>query len=337
MYKTGEKSDGHVHHVDTYRCTAPDGVDPAAFFKPFIGTGGYDCRDVTTIPKEYCTAYNEWCFCGACLQKESEQVLNYGNGMSPNEYFMMSTHYENPEKVSNLEIDTGMRFSLKEDIKEFDSGHILIGAQVDYTHVIPAGSKSFVVPRHCAPECTDNLPHEINLISYAFHTHAAGRAVKLRHFRGGEELPEIGSLVQYDPFENQTYREVVDGRKILPGDQITLECTYDTSNLTGPSVGGASTNDEMCMAFIRYYPRVEELTQCGSSLSERELRNFVGLSGRKINSAQDMIQLAEKLDWSDELRTDYQNLVKKGNHDGYCWGSRGHVMTAKNLNNFVSS
>jgi len=47
---------------------------------------------------------------------------------------------------------------------------------------------------------------------------------------------------------------------------IFTECTYDSS-WTGGSIviGGHSTREEMCQAFLWYWPKMEDLDVCGSS------------------------------------------------------------------------
>lgn len=54
---------------------------------------------------------------------------------------------------------------------------------------------------------------------------------------------------------------------ILPDDQITVECTYDTSERDLPLFGGLSTQEEMCIAFIIYYPRMKSTRTCLSGLT----------------------------------------------------------------------
>lgn len=50
---------------------------------------------------------------------------------------------------------------------------------------------------------------------------------------------------------------------VLPGDALVTECTYSTIDRQKPTLGGYSTKEEMCMAFVIYYPRTE-LASCNS-------------------------------------------------------------------------
>lgn len=57
--------------------------------------------------------------------------------------------------------------------------------------------------------------------------------IVVRHFRGKEELPPLAEEYNYD-FNFQDFRRFEKERVILPGDQITVECTYNTESLDKP-------------------------------------------------------------------------------------------------------
>jgi len=50
---------------------------------------------------------------------------------------------------------------------------------------------------------------------------------------------------------------------VLPGDELIMECAYDTKARKEMTFGGLSTREEMCMGFITYYPRAP-LADCRS-------------------------------------------------------------------------
>ena len=62
------------------------------------------------------------------------------------------------------------------------------------------------------------------------HSHLAGRKMRLRHLRDGRELPPILSDESYD-FNFQRSRAPSSHSEgvVLPGDELLLECEYDTS------------------------------------------------------------------------------------------------------------
>ena len=56
-------------------------------------------------------------------------------------------------------------------------------------------------------------------------------------------------------FDNQKYVYLNNPIKISPGDSLKTYCEYDTSNLDNPVKGGEASTEEMCYAFINFYPR----------------------------------------------------------------------------------
>ena len=53
--------------------------------------------------------------------------------------------------------------------------------------------------------------------------------------------------------------------ELKPGDQITVECVFNSINRTTTTNYGAATTDEMCMGFLIYYPSptVGKFRSCG--------------------------------------------------------------------------
>ena len=84
-------------------------------------------------------------------------------------------------------------------------------------------------------------PDGIQILNGVLHSHLAGRQMRLRHIRKGQEMPVILQDNNYD-FNFQASRQPQEGRGlVLPGDELILECDYSTSNRTGPTFGGLTT------------------------------------------------------------------------------------------------
>ena len=79
------------------------------------------------------------------------------------------------------------------------------------------------------------------------HTHLLGRQIRLRHFRHRNEvLPSIVRDDNYD-FNYQQLRHVPP-RKVMKGDQLTVECVYnseDRKNVTLVSVNLKGLTDDI--------------------------------------------------------------------------------------------
>ena len=57
---------------------------------------------------------------------------------------------------------------------------------------------------------------------------------------------------------------------------MLLECEYDTRERPGPTFGGLSTREEMCLAFVLYYPR-RPLADCRSLPTLQTLLKAFGI------------------------------------------------------------
>lgn len=78
--------------------------------------------------------------------------------------------------------------------------------------------------------------------------------MRTRHFRGNLELPWLDYDDHYD-FDFQQNKILLQPRILLPGDQLSVECTYSSSWKNGEAViGGYSTYEEMCQNLIWYWP-----------------------------------------------------------------------------------
>ena len=132
---------------------------------------------------------------------------------------------------------------------------LLLGSEVNFLHVIPPRQRAFTTLGRCVKECTEQVtsrssfiffhcsdsnvcydftqglsPGGVKVLSGVLHSHLAGRRMRLRHLRGGRELPPILSDESYD-FNFQRSRAPAPRSEavVLPGDELLLECEYDTS------------------------------------------------------------------------------------------------------------
>lgn len=65
-------------------------------------------------------------------------------------------------------------------------------------------------------------------------------------------------------------------RNVLPGDELITECSYDTRDRARPTLGGYSSKQEMCLAFILHYPRIP-LAGCYSMTPTKEFFEIFGV------------------------------------------------------------
>ncbi|MPC37085.1 DBH-like monooxygenase protein 1 [Portunus trituberculatus] len=130
-----------------------------------------------------------------------------------------------------------------------------------------------------------------------------------RHSRWSRLMSlQAGSLpmpnMHYD-FDYQNTRILKEEVTLLPGDSLVMECGYNASHRTTPTYGGFGTNEEMCLTFLSYYPRVD-LFLCGSNPEMNTVLDSLGLE----ISAANKDKLIE-MNW--EAENKLLEKVKSGN------------------------
>ncbi|OTF75182.1 hypothetical protein BLA29_002319 [Euroglyphus maynei] len=257
-----------VHHMVLYRCLHPN----PELMREYLDQPGINCLDFANMPFDFfhCQSiYMVWTTGGEAFNLPDNVGIPIFEDHETT-YFMFEIHYDNPELKSNVQDSSGLRLYYTENLRKYDADTATMGSVVDYRLIIPNGFENFTVSGHCSPECfRQKIPIKgLNVIAALPHGHKHLKRIIVRHFRGHDELPPIAEENNYD-FNFQDFRRFNQQRIILPGDQITVECTYNTESLKRPILvsGGLSTQEEMCMVFLVYYPRMKGVRTCLSGLT----------------------------------------------------------------------
>ena len=279
--------ESYVHHMVLYECHIPqellseaEGATSADWFQRHVDQPGQPCYS-PNMPAEwsFCLATNAW----AWAVGSDGEVLPEHTGMPLGEqwggasYFMLETHYDNPAYHAPLVDNSGIRIRYTDQLRQYDTGMMLLGSEVNFLQFIPPQQTSFLSTGHCTADCTrQGIPDTgIRIISGVLHSHLAGRRMRLRHVRKGQELPVILEDNHYD-FNFQASRVPAAETIVYPGDHLILECEYDTETRDTPTFGGLSTRDEMCLVFVLYYPRAS-LADCRSLPALHTLTQALGI------------------------------------------------------------
>lgn len=239
-------------------------------------------------------------------------------------FYKLEIHYDNEAQHKVLD-SSGLRIHYTNVVRIHDAALMGAGEMVSALHFVPPFQKQYTTAGYCSPECTKVMFPEdgIKIVSVLLHAHMAGRKLKLRHIRGNQELPVVAQENQYD-YRYQQSRIVPGGRHILGGDSLLMECTYDTLSRLAPTLGGYAAHQEMCLAFILYYPRIS-LAGCYSMTPAKEffetfgVREFYGrdmtqvenlfLASGVLDSIADLLELGT---YSPDNTREYANGVDQG-------------------------
>eukprot|EP01083_Nonionella_stella_P077615 212028_1 len=190
------------------------------------------------------------------------------------QYILMEVHYDIPPDSNPVPDSSGIRIYYTSELREYDAGLLETGIKVHpNAQFIPQGIETATNYGYCPSQCTQNhLPSDgVNVFSVFLHAHTAATGLVLRHIRNGQELKPIAENMSYD-FNYQQAIPQYNETKILPGDELSLQCQYSTIDRATVTVAGEGTADEMCLAFVYVFPK-PEFAICESS---HQLSDFIG-------------------------------------------------------------
>lgn len=196
---------------------------------------------------------------------------------SDSDNLLLEVHYQFVGKTS-VDDFSGFRIFHTQQRRKFDAGTLSIAIRPNFLHIIAPGFKRVISVAHCTSDCTQKAlaTEGINVFGVNMQTHSLGRKIKLGIVRNGAEIEPIAqeSNLNSAYVENRVFSKV---RKILPGDHITVECTYNTFKREQFTLGGESADEEICAATLMYYPKQEQLVSCFSQSNIETLLKALGI------------------------------------------------------------
>ncbi|KAL4218773.1 hypothetical protein ACF0H5_021360 [Mactra antiquata] len=279
----------NVHHILLYRCK----VNNPDYWN---GKAGICYNRQRTLP-ECGNIIIAWAIGGEPFYFPQDVGFSIG-GPEDEVFYIMETHFDNPTRRTDMIDDSGIRITITPTLRKHEAGMLEMGHIVSYHQVIPPGQKNYVSNSYCSDQCLSKGFTQSNLTSFKIigalqHSHLLGRAITTRHFRNGVELKPLMQDPYYD-FDFQEVRLVPEERTVLPGDSFHVECTYDSMGHTKPVLGGLSTQEEMCLTFAYYYPKMG-ISKC---VSQPVYNNFPFQYDQ-------LYHVIETVDWTNKSVVDY--------------------------------
>lgn len=209
-------------------------------------------------------------------------------------YFIEVYHEQNKLNEMKVVDKAGFKFHTTSTKRKHEAGLLNVGIQPGWTHIIPPGLKKVTSVGYCTSQCTREAfsPEGISVVGVHVQTNEMGKSIKVGLVRNGTELQPItrdrfvdSAYLEYRTFENSV--------RVLPGDDLMVECSYNSLDKSKLTLGGFETQQEVCQATLIYYPRQEKLTMCQS---KPKTKNF--LKALSIDKLQNIppfaIELPEK-------------------------------------------
>ncbi|XP_050995491.1 DBH-like monooxygenase protein 2 homolog [Labeo rohita] len=283
-----------VHHLLMYRCpptvTEPLEAECYTSFKTNL------CMETVAV----------WGVGGAAFEFPEVAGLPIGGNVGDFLY-RLEVHYNNPNKTAGRVDNSGLRFYYTSELRQHDAAVLGTGLVVSSGYAIPPKAKSFLTYGLCDTAYISQVlekPQDLQVFSVMLHTHLAGRKVRVGHFRGEKQIDFLAVDENYD-FEYQDVTNLGKTKTVKLGDKLLVECTYNTENRSALTWGGLSTSDEMCLAFLFYYPAMN-LSGCMSFPNTTTLRAEMGTPN--LNN---WLSMMSTKPWNDTSINQYQQTLKK--------------------------
>ncbi|KAF5296520.1 hypothetical protein FQR65_LT01510 [Abscondita terminalis] len=253
----GSNHTSFIHHMILHECEIQYNVPNIKKWEEYVKDSGRPCYGPEMpMDWEVClTPLVAW-----AIGSKGENIPKHVGlplASRTSTYYMLEIHFDNPAMKRGVDT-SGLRLHYTHKLRPNEGGFLVAGVTISPLQLIPPHQHEYKSGGYCSMDCTrEVLPRDgVNVVSVLLHSHLAGRKLKLRHIRGDKELAPIAQDEHYD-FNYQQARMLSHEVTVLPGDGLITECTYSTIKRKKPTLGGYSTRDEMCLAFILHYPRTQ--------------------------------------------------------------------------------
>lgn len=173
----------------------------------------------------------------------------------------LDMHYDNPSYVAGLVDNTTARLyhtAVNSTLRPQalaawtlgDNNLFLSGQGERPVVVIPQGLVRYDFK--CPGTQTATLPYPITVIGNFLHMHATGKMMETRVVRNG--VVQETRRIEYYDFNRQKIMKENNTYEVQPGDDIFISCWYESD---GTVEFGQGSEQEMCIDFVSYYPKVD--------------------------------------------------------------------------------
>ncbi|XP_053150205.1 DBH-like monooxygenase protein 2 isoform X1 [Hemicordylus capensis] len=280
------RNESMVHHILVYACgnasVLPTGVSDCYGADPDFAL----CSQIVV----------GWAVGGGSYMFPDETGVSIGTPLDA-QWIRLEVHYSNFDLIPNLIDNSGIRLYYTPELRPYDMGVLQTGVFTFPIHFLPPGADSF----NSYGVCNTSQFHEMNgtpvpdmnVFGFLLHTHLAGRGVRGVHYRNGKQLGILCEDNKYD-FNLQETRGLKNVIVFKPGDEFLVECRYQTLDRRELTFGGPSTLNEMCLAFLFYYPR----NNISSCMGYPNIQHVAQELGQEAADAMEGMMAINMVEWN---------------------------------------
>ncbi|XP_069138144.1 dopamine beta-hydroxylase-like isoform X2 [Argopecten irradians] len=259
-----------MHHIIIYGC--PMDVEVDDLTNPLMSP--YPCGMAGEVRCQEVVAMWSVGIPGFCHNE------NAGIRIGPNgyRYASMQMHWNNPLNRADYTDSSGMTLFYTPVLRQYNLGNLMIGENV---FQIPPGEERYVVDSECSSWCSNKyMDGSISLISGINHMHYMGRQMTtyVTPANGRKQAIMHDEHFSYD---NPVIHTFDSNLELRPGDVLSTKCTFTSSHKSLTTTSGEATAQEMCFAFVFYYPK--------ESFRSRQCTTMLGLPTCSLYNPTDII------------------------------------------------
>jgi Copper type II ascorbate-dependent monooxygenase, C-terminal domain len=166
--------------------------------------------------------------------------------------FEVEIHYNNPTLDQGVVDNSGVRFYWTSEPREQEIAIMSVGDPFVGAFGQPVGTGLSVHQFECPGSCSELAGQEVTVLREYLHMHQVGLRITNEQIRDGEVIHTAS--VEHWEFHQNGNAAVQQGSFVVqPGDGFKTSCYYNDAD--GSKTFGLASAEEMCMAFLYYYPR----------------------------------------------------------------------------------
>ncbi|KAJ3022951.1 UNVERIFIED_CONTAM: hypothetical protein HDU68_008849 [Siphonaria sp. JEL0065] len=237
----------YTHHSVLYACRTPVSLEPydCTLHEP-------SCRDTLYMNNKKGSHQSMYSF-------PQDAGLRIGSAVEGVVHLMLQVHYSNFDGKANTLDASGFKVYYSNIHRKYDVGVLVLGS-LEINIPGASATPTVVGPNICSAKCTGQFGSNLTVFRAQPHMHMLGMSQTVNSFRDGIHQQ---SVLNANPFDFRFQTPVAPGLfgtdiTLMPGDELRTVCNYaPTQGLRqGSTSYGVTLKDEMCYAYLYYYPRM---------------------------------------------------------------------------------
>lgn len=247
-------NDSHVHHLLLYECSTSESL----FYSGECGKE--NARLMPELVYRHCQTriLIAWAKGGQLKTMYPNQT---GLKLTISTQFLLEVHFE-PSIPLSHSVGIQLGFYPRNRQPQHEIGVLTLGTLAQSPLYLPPNLDSIRFPTYCFNDCLKTFldsNKSIKIFSILVHAHRYARRIIL-------EDNYFHRLIDRNPFDYHRQEQDYFSYpypQINSTHELSLVCSYSTANLSSHAIyGGHHSENEMCQAFLYYYPRIPSFPLC---------------------------------------------------------------------------